>query len=323
MKKIGLLLLICLLGSYATFAQENTEREEPDAKAIDTLNTADKFKKVILYDDYTWEYLELERPDIDEESLMANWDNEVIHAYRDIPESAMPDSVKLTLRDATHAFCMPVHGYVISRYGWRGKRPHRGIDIPLKMYDTVRTAFDGIVRICEGTSRTGGYGNLVIVRHPNGLETYYAHLSKIMVKENEVVTAGEAIGLGGSTGRSTGPHLHFETRYMGKAFDPERVVDVAGDSLRCDSITIYKGYYAVNSRFNGQNAAPAVASDPATNQTAKPAPAPSSKVYYTIRKGDNLGKIAKKYHTSVSKLCKLNHITERTILQIGRKIRVK
>lgn len=319
MKEIGLLLLICLLGSYTTFAQENTEREEPDAKAIDTLNTADKFKKVILYDDYTWEYLELERPDIDEESLMANWDNEVIHAYRDIAESAMPDSVKLILADETHSFSMPVHGYVISRYGWRGKRPHRGIDIPLKMYDTVRSAFDGIVRISEGSSRTGGYGNLVIVRHPNGLETYYAHLSKIMVKENEIVSAGEPIGLGGSTGRSTGPHLHFETRYMGKAFDPERIVDVAGDSLRCDSITIYKGYYAVNSHYTGQNAVPYAAN----NTTAKPAPAPASKVYYTIRKGDNLGKIAKKYHTTISKLCKLNHITERTILQIGRRLRVK
>ncbi|MCQ2280008.1 MAG: peptidoglycan DD-metalloendopeptidase family protein [Bacteroidales bacterium] len=187
------------------------------------------------------------------------------------------------------------------------------------MYDTVRSAFDGIVRISEGSSRTGGYGNLVIVRHPNGLETYYAHLSKILVKENEIVSAGEPIGLGGSTGRSTGPHLHFETRYMGKAFDPERIVDVAGDSLRCDSITIYKGYYAVNSHYTGQTAIPYASN----NTTTKPAPAPASKVYYTIRKGDNLGKIAKKYHTTISKLCKLNHITERTILQIGRRLRVK
>lgn len=319
MKKLGILILICLISNFTVFAQNSDDREEPDAKAIDTLNTADKFKKVILFDDYTWEYLELERPDIDEDALMANWDNEVIHAYRDIDVSAMPDSVRINLVDETHTFCMPVKGYVISGYGWRGKRPHRGIDIPLRTGDPVHCAFDGIVRISEGTSRTGGYGNLVVVRHANGLETYYAHLSQINVKENEIVSAGEVIGLGGSTGHSTGPHLHFETRYMGKAFDPERVVDVAGDSLRCEELTIYKRFYDVNSRYSNK-AQPVVANNSAS---AQPRPAAPSKVYYTVRKGDNLGKIAKKYHTSISKLCKLNHIKETTILQIGKKLRVK
>ena len=184
---------------------------------------------------------------------------------------------------------MPVHGTLSSRYGWRGKRPHRGIDIPLKIGDSVHSAFDGIVRVAEGSSRTGGYGNLVVVRHPNGLETYYGHLSQILVKENEVVSAGEVIGLGGSTGRSTGPHLHFETRYMGKAFDPERVVDVPGDSLRCDTLTLYKSYFDAGSRYSCGSTPTQASSQPkASNTTA------SSKVYYTIRKGDTLGKIAKK-----------------------------
>lgn len=319
MNKLPFLFILFLFGNITLFAQNDAEESEPAAIAIDTLNTADKFKKVILYDDFTWEYLELERPDIDEESLMANWDNEVIHAYRDVEISALPAQVDLVLVDSTHPFCMPVHGYVISRYGWRGKRPHRGIDIPLKIGDSVRSAFDGIVRVAEGTSRTGGYGNLIVVRHPNGLETYYAHLSKILVVENEVVRAGEVIGLGGSTGRSTGPHLHFETRYMGKAFDPERVVDVAGDSLRCDSLTLYRSYYEVNSRYTGKSTAAPVAQQTSSSTSTST----SSKVYYTVRKGDNLGKIAKKYHTTVSKLCKLNHISERTILQIGRKLRVR
>ncbi|MCR5114639.1 MAG: peptidoglycan DD-metalloendopeptidase family protein [Bacteroidales bacterium] len=321
MKRFHILLLVLLLGTTTAFAQESNDRETPDAMAIDTLCTADKFKKVILFDDYTWEYLELERPDIDEESLMANWDTEAIHAYKEIDVSAMPDSVTLILRDSTHKFCMPAKGYVISRYGWRHKRPHRGIDIPQHIGDSIHSAFDGIVRISEGSSNTGGYGNLVIVRHPNGLETYYAHLSKILVKENEVVSAGEVIGLAGSTGRSTGPHLHFETRYMGKAFDPERVIDVTNNCLRTDTVTIYKQYYNPASQYSNR----AVAAQPSSTPTQSHASTSTStsKVYYTIRKGDNLGKIAKKYHTTISKLCKLNHIKETTILQIGRKLRVR
>ena len=319
MNKLPFLFILFLFGNITLFAQNEADESEVAATPIDTLSTADKFKKVILYDDYTWEYLELERPDIDEDALMENWDNVAIHAYKDVEIASLPNQIELVLVDSTHSFCMPVHGFLSSRYGWRGKRPHRGIDIPLKIGDSVRSAFDGIVRVAEGSSRTGGYGNLIVVRHPNGLETYYGHLSQILVKENEVVSAGEVIGLGGSTGRSTGPHLHFETRYMGKAFDPERVVDVPGDSLRCDTLVIYKSYFDVNSRYTGKTTtAPVVQQTQTNNSTSS-----SSKVYYTVRKGDNLGKIAKKYHTTVSKLCKLNHISERTILQIGRKLRVK
>lgn len=319
MNKLPFLFILFLFGNITLFAQNEADESEVAATPIDTLSTADKFKKVILYDDYTWEYLELERPDIDEDALMENWDNVAIHAYKDVDIASLPNEVELVLVDSTHSFCMPVHGFLSSRYGWRGKRPHRGIDIPLKIGDSVRSAFDGIVRVAEGSSRTGGYGNLIVVRHPNGLETYYGHLSQILVKENEVVSAGEVIGLGGSTGRSTGPHLHFETRYMGKAFDPERVVDVPGDSLRCDTLVIYKSYFDVNSRYTGKATAAPVAQQTSSSTSTSS----SSKVYYTVRKGDNLGKIAKKYHTTVSKLCKLNHISERTILQIGRKLRVR
>ncbi len=319
MNKLPFLFILFLFGNITLFAQNEADESEVAATPIDTLSTADKFKKVILYDDYTWEYLELERPDIDEDALMENWDNVAIHAYKDVEIASLPNQIELVLVDSTHPFCMPVHGFLSSRYGWRGKRPHRGIDIPLKIGDSVRSAFDGIVRVAEGSSRTGGYGNLIVVRHPNGLETYYGHLSQILVEENEVVSAGEVIGLGGSTGRSTGPHLHFETRYMGKAFDPERVVDVPGDSLRCDTLVIYKSYFDVNSRYTGKATAAPVAQQTSSSTSTSS----SSKVYYTVRKGDNLGKIAKKYHTTVSKLCKLNHISERTILQIGRKLRVR
>jgi murein DD-endopeptidase MepM/ murein hydrolase activator NlpD len=319
MKKIGLLLLSnILLFNIFTQGQETYP--------LDTLNTKDKYTKVVLFSDYTWTYLELDRPDIDMDALSDHWDTEAIHAFKDVEIASLPDTVNLTLVDATHPFVLPIKGSVYSRYGYRRKRPHRGVDIPLTTGDSVRAAFNGVVRVSEGSSKTGGYGNLVIVRHDNGLETYYGHLSKILVHENEPVRAGEVIGLGGSTGRSTGPHLHFETRYMGKAFDPERVVDWTNGCLRDTSLVIRKQYYNINSRYGQADRTVAQTSSSSSQSHATSSANSStsgSPQYYTVRKGDTLGKIAGKYHTTVSKLCKLNKIKETTILQIGRKLRVR
>lgn len=319
MKRIGFFFLINIL-LVNIFAQEQ------ETYPLDTLNTKDKYTKVILFSDYTWTYLELDRPEIDMDALSDHWDTEAIHAFKDVEIASLPDTVQLTLVDESHPFVLPIKGYVYSRYGYRRKRPHRGVDIPLTTGDSVRSAFNGVVRVSEGSSKTGGYGNLVIVRHDNGLETYYGHLSKILVHENEPVQAGEVIGLGGSTGRSTGPHLHFETRYMGKAFDPERVVDWSNSCLRDTNLMIRKQYYNINSRY-GQ--ADRVVAQTTTSQSQPKSTASSSTSssgspqYYTVRKGDTLGKIASRYHTTVSKLCKLNRIKETTILQIGRKLRVR
>ena len=302
----------------------NLFSQEQEAYPLDTLGTKDKYTKVILFSDYTWTYLELDRPDIDMDALSDHWDTEAIHAFKDVEIAALPDTVQLTLADESHPFVLPIKGHVYSRYGYRRKRPHRGIDIPLTTGDSVRSAFNGVVRVAEGSSKTGGYGNLVIVRHDNGLETYYGHLSKILVKENEPVHAGEVIGLGGSTGRSTGPHLHFETRYMGKAFDPERVVDWENSCLRDPQLSIYKSYYNINSHYGRADKPVAQASSSSSQpKTTSSSSSGGSPQYYTIRKGDTLGKIAARYHTSVSKLCKLNKIKETTILQIGRKLRVR
>ena len=312
------LFSIILLASPRLLAQEQ------ETYPLDTLDTRDKYTKVILFSDNTWTYLELERPEIDMDALSDHWDTEAIHAFKDMEIASLPDSVQLTLADDSHPFVIPIKGSVYSRYGYRRKRPHRGIDIPLSTGDSVRSAFNGVVRVSEGSSKTGGYGNLVIVRHDNGLETYYGHLSKILVHENEPVSAGEVIGLGGSTGRSTGPHLHFETRYMGKAFDPERVVDWSNGCLRDTSLIIFKSYYNINSHYGKPDklVAQATSSHSSGNTTAT-ASTGGSPQYYTIRKGDTLGKIAARYHTTVSKLCKLNKIRETTILQIGRRIRVR
>lgn len=320
MRKSGLFFLFNIIILLSVFAQEQ------EAYPLDTLNTKDKYTKVVLFSDYTWTYLEFDRPDIDMDALSDHWDTEAIHSYKDVEIASLPDTVQLVLTDATHPFVLPIKGNVYSRYGYRRKRPHRGVDIPLTTGDSVRSAFNGVVRVAEGSSKTGGYGNLVIVRHDNGLETYYGHLSKILVKENEPVHAGEVIGLGGSTGRSTGPHLHFETRYMGKAFDPERVVDWSNSCLRDTCLTVRKSYYNINSRYGQADrtvAQTSSQSSPKTTASTSSSSTSGSPQYYTVRKGDTLGKIAGRYHTTVSKLCKLNKIKETTILQIGRKLRVR
>lgn len=304
--KRSVLFLLCLIPIITAFAQIQPT-------AVDTLKTRDKFTKVIIYEDHTWEYWYLPKPEIDGESLSDHWDTETIHAYKDVPIATLSESVGLKLVDDTHHYVLPIAGALSSRYGMRHNRPHRGVDIPLSTGTPVKVAFDGIVRIAEGSEHTGGYGNLVIVRHPNGLETYYAHLSKVLVKEGEIVRAGESIGLGGSTGRSTGPHLHFETRYMGKAFDPERVIDFSTGKLRADSLTVKRSYLDINSHY-GQASNSSVASQ-SSNKTKA--------TYHTVKQGDTLGKIAKKYHTSVERLCKLNRIRSTTILSIGRKLRVR
>lgn len=151
--------------------------------------------------------------------------------------STLVDSICLTLMDTIHcSFHMPNPGKVNSTFGWRGRRVHSGIDLQLHWGDTVNAAFNGVVRV----SKYGrGYGNYIIIRHDNGLETLYAHLQKRFVVKNDAVHAGTLIGLGGSTGRSTGAHLHFETRFLGRPIDPELFIDFQQNRLKQQSLIIH------------------------------------------------------------------------------------
>jgi murein DD-endopeptidase MepM/ murein hydrolase activator NlpD len=170
------------------------------------------------------------------------------------------------------------------------------MDLSLKKGDTVKAAFDGVVRYAK--YNRGGFGNLVIIRHFNGLETYYAHLSKLKVTANQVVKASDVIGLGGSTGRSRSPHLHFEVRYKDIPLDPQRMIDFDANKLISSTL-------------------------PITKQLFYPADYDGKAVYHKIRSGDTLGLIARKYHTSVKELCAINKIRVGTPLHVGRSIRVK
>ena len=299
--------------SYFSHPEMNEVNDEGDttmmlARAIDTLPTLDKYMKIVLYDDHTWDYIELERPDIDTTGLFDDWNIESIHAYRDVKISDLPEEVDLLLCDSTHHFVAPYVGRRSSTFKFRKGRPHNGIDIPLRVGDTIRSPFDGVVRYVGGGKATGGYGNLVVVRHPNGLETYYGHLSQRLVVENDLVAAGDPIGLGGSTGRSTGPHLHMETRYMGKPFDPERVINFDNGNLRDTVLTLKRHYFNVGSHYGMTDAQSKAVTDA---------------VYYRVKKGDTLGKIAQKNGTTVNAICKLNGISSKKVLQIGQRLRVR
>jgi LysM repeat protein len=229
------------------------------------------------------------------------------------PANTLPnknDTIVITLVGSNDdQFVPPVKGQILSKFGIRHRRMHTGTDIRLNSGDTVRSAFDGRVRLAK---RFNGYGNLVLVRHNNGLETIYAHLSKICVKVNDSVRAGDLVGLGGRTGRATCNHLHFETRLFGEPFDSNKYIDFETFALRSDKIYYKNKQFEID--LNDLKKKPA----PVSNQLL--AAGGASK--HVIRKGDNLWTIAKRYNTTVKKLCAANNITASKTLQVGSVLKI-
>ena len=162
-------------------------------------------------------------------NLYSDWNNKYAHAY-----GVLPDTFKIDLR----GFCMPTTSRKLtSNFGPRWGRQHKGLDIKVYVGDTIRAAFSGKVRVVRNEPR--GYGKFIVIRHNNGLETVYGHLSKHLCVENQEVRAGDVIGLGGNTGRSTGSHLHFETRLCGVALNPAVLFDFYNQDVTGD-------YYVYN-----------------------------------------------------------------------------
>ena len=224
-------------------------------------------------------------------SLYPEWSNASAHNYKNV---TLPDSFKIDLS----GYCMPTSNTKItSKFGPRRRRMHNGIDVKVYIGDTIRAAFNGKVRVVKNQGRRTGYGKYVIIRHDNGLETVYGHLSKQLVSEDQYVEAGEVIGLGGNTGRSTGSHLHFETRFLGQAINPALLFDFEKQDIVADSYLFKKG----NNRYRRTNSS-AIASN-------------GDVQYYKVRKGDSLSRISKKTGVSIDRLCKLNGITRRTTLR--------
>lgn len=173
------------------------------------------------------------------EIFKEDWVNDVAFPYKATID-ILPDSVNIPLISNKEKFTLTWYGQLNSTFKYRWGRHHNGLDIDLKIGDTIVAAFDGIVRYAQ--FNTSGFGNCVIIRHLNGLETVYGHMSKLIVIPNQYVTSGQPIGLGGSTGHSTGPHLHLETRYKDIPFDPQLIIDVNTQQLKKDTFTLYKDY---------------------------------------------------------------------------------
>lgn len=284
-----IILAATCLCSMSVSAQDLIARQAPvdvKLKSVDSL----ALQKAIKAE-------QEEFPSLD---IYQSWDNEFVNAYAN---AVIPETYTFDLT----GFCMPTPNTKINDvfgYRPRRRRAHYGLDIKVNVGDTIRAAFDGKVRIVKNQGRRG-YGKYIVIRHDNGLETVYGHLSKQIVKEDQLVRAGDVIGLGGNTGRSTGSHLHFETRFLGVAINPALMFDFEKQDVTADKYThVFKKQPAKR-----------------TSRSAASTAADGKGVYYKVKNGDTLSKIASKQGVSVNQLCKLNGITTKTVLRIGQVLR--
>ncbi|MGB0881587.1 MAG: peptidoglycan DD-metalloendopeptidase family protein [Vicingaceae bacterium] len=238
-----------------------------------------------------------ENSEIPSNSTYGKWDTKRVSPYsEDITKN--DTSLILTLADPKNNcnFVAPIKDPVITSYfGWRNGRNHNGMDLDLQVWDPVVASFDGMVRLAL---MHPGYGRVVIIRHYNGLETLYAHLHRFKVKTGDIVEAGQIIGLGGSSGQSSGSHLHYEIRYKGKPLNPKHIISFKENELISDSLKLIKHKW---------------------NYSALP----MGIEYHTIQKGDFMYKIANRYGITVNELCEINGIRRNKTLIVGRKLRVK
>lgn len=245
--------------------------------------------------------------------LYTSWDSNIAHPYN-FDEVFKYDSVVLTLIQFNdNNFVLPYRGNLTSLFGWRKYRPHYGTDIDLETGDEVVSAFDGMVRLAKYYQ---GYGNCVIIRHNNGLETVYAHLSRILVESGQKLDAGTIIGLGGNTGHSYGSHLHFEIRYLGQALDTQDFIDFENGILKSNTFVLKKvdveNKYDLRALHARHKHDLGIAKSKKDNKYG----------YYKIKSGDSLSRIAKLKKTNVKALCRKNGLRINSKLRVGQRIKI-
>lgn len=226
-------------------------------------------------------------------NLYASWEINKLFPEIDKLKLKGDTLINLTLEGGMQGtYFHPCNGPVTSHFGWRDSTQHNGIDIGLNRGDKVAAAFDGMVRVAR---RYGSFGNVIIIRHYNGLETVYGHLSKIKVKPGQVVFSGQVIGLGGSTGHSTGPHLHFEVRLKGAAINPKYLISFSEQKLFCDELIVKKTKWGL-------------------------AAYPRDVKIYKVEKGDTVFGIAKRFGTTTSSIKQINKLPYKVRLKPGQLI---
>ncbi|MDR1120791.1 MAG: peptidoglycan DD-metalloendopeptidase family protein [Dysgonamonadaceae bacterium] len=271
--------------------EEDLKIEKP--KPLLTADIAPSQRELKIIDSLSFEQeLEVEELLFPADEIYQGWNNATVNPYSSL---SMPDSFVVDLQHVT----MPIDAEAIrvtSPFGFRGRRPHKGIDLKVQVGDTIRAAWDGKIRVKRFEKR--GYGNFLILRHSNGLETVYGHLSKFLVDIDQVVQAGDPIALGGNTGRSTGPHLHFETRFLGAPINPAEIFDFNNKVTHDDAYVFYKAKI-LNNKYTG-----------------------AGKIaYHRVKSGETLSAIARKYGMTVGQLCRLNKISPTVILREGKALR--
>ena len=297
--------VLMMLAALPTQGQDLLARQAPIDRKMKAVDSVALFRLI--------QYEQMESPAAD---LYQDWEN--FYAHR---ATAVPDSFRIDLRN----FCMPTDSRVLtSNFGSRWGRQHKGLDIKVYIGDTIRAAFSGKVRVVRYEAK--GYGNYVVIRHHNGLETIYGHMSKHLVAPDQEVKAGDPIGLGGNTGRSTGSHLHFETRLCGVALNPALMFDFRNQDVVDDYYMFRKSTYPKESaqatRLRGVSGSVLAQEDRLDDPTASTAVATTaqrtvSTRLHKVQKGETLTSIARKRHTTVAAICKLNRINKNTRLKLG------
>lgn len=308
-KKILFAFIILFVAVSSATAQDMLARQAPvdrKMKAVDTLT----LKRLINREQSISPAAE----------LYEDWNNTYAHRATELP-----DSFRINLRH----FCMPTQSRVItSNFGARWGRQHKGLDIKVYIGDTIRAAFNGRVRIVNYEGR--GYGHYVVIRHNNGLETTYAHMSKSLVEENQPIKAGDVVGLGGNTGRSTGSHLHFETRLCGVALNPALFFDFRNQDVVGDYYMFRRDSYQEEGREatalrgkvgNGSYTREEVTGIPESAEGKESRQYADNPRYHKVRRGETLSSIAKKRGTTIDNICRLNRIGKAKRLKVGQILR--
>ena len=323
----------CLVFSTTAFSQDSVATNQPDNSRAKLkykqTHGSDDHKENNLFADGFKLKLDIsileeainERGVIDVNAIPSEdlyggvWENNRLNVYGSKIDS--PSEYEVDLSN----FTMPVVGRVTSNFGRRGsRRYHYGVDIKAQTGDTIFAAFDGKIRVKQYDRR--GYGYFVVIRHINGLETVYGHLSKFLVTENDFVMSGDPIGLAGNTGRSFGSHLHLETRFLGKPIDPNFIIDFDNQVCHRDTYLVSNDSYkktSLSSRVLKRKEP--VNYTKSTNATNNKYVSGDVK-HYRVKRGDTLGDIAFRHGLSLRQLCALNNMTSGSTLRTGRRLLV-
>lgn len=306
-KKISAIALLALT-TAPVFGQDLLARQAPvdhRMKSLDTLAIS--------------HYRMLEDRENPASELYEDFNNKYAHKATPLPEH-----FRIDLRH----FCMPTPSRVVtSNFGYRASfgRQHKGMDIKVYIGDSIRAAFAGKVRIVRYEG--GGYGKYIVIRHNNGLETIYGHLSAQLVEEGQEVKSGEVIGLGGNTGRSTGSHLHFETRLCGVALNPALMFDFRNQDVIGDFYDFHRDTYE-NESANANAARGKIGNGGYTKEEVNggevgryTTSATGEKLYHKVKFGETLVTIAEKRGVSVDQICRLNGYKKDKKLTPGQIIR--